>query len=89
MSDNWICLIPEDPRLVPPRGRQQRAKQRLAQMAPVAGRVDAKEWDSVQFVDCGGNFERVVCPACRSDISQEWWGDRMSEDFNEGHRLAR
>jgi len=45
-------------------------------------------YESVQFFDCGGNFERVVCPACGSEIQNQWWQDRMKEDFAGGFKLA-
>src|SRR5205814_714796 len=65
MSDNWIALIPEDPRFVPERARQTRARDRLSEIAPGADEITIKASNKIRFFDCGGNFEQVLCPACR------------------------
>src|SRR5215475_6936452 len=88
MSDNWIALIPEDPRFVPDAASQQRARARFAEIAPDADKVSVKVSEKVEFFDCGANFERVYCPACGSEIPFAWWGDRMDEDYCEGFKLA-
>lgn len=88
MSDNWIELIPEDPYFVPDRAKQDRARERFAEIAPNSDEIEVKISETVQFFDCGGNFERVCCPACRSEISIEWWQGRMDEDFGDGFKLA-
>jgi hypothetical protein len=31
---------------------------------------------TIQFIDPGGNFERVLCPTCASDIT-DWWTTAM------------
>lgn len=88
MSDNWIALIPEDPRFVPDAAKQRRARDRFAKIAPEADEIETKVSEKVQFFDCGGNFERVLCPSCGSEISVEWWQDRMDEDRDDGFKLA-
>ena len=47
--------------------------------------VTAKRSDEVQFFDPGGNFERVLCPHCRADVTKNWtlamdgaWSNRFS-----------
>jgi hypothetical protein len=87
MSDNWIRLIPEDPRFVPDPAKRARARDRFAEIAPDAQEIEIKVSDRVEFFDCGGNFERVLCPACRAEITDPWWRDRMDEDYREGFRL--
>src|SRR5665213_1889871 len=89
MSDNWIALIPENPALVPEATKQARARDRFAQIAPEADEIKVKVSESVAFFDCGGNFERILCPACHTEISVEWWQDRMDDDFGDGFRLAK
>lgn len=88
MSDNWIRLIPENPRLVPETGRQIRAKERFAELAPNADEIEIKVSESIEFFDCGGNFERARCPSCGEEIPNDWWQDRMGEDYENGFRLA-
>lgn len=59
--------------------------------------LDASETDDVkseqnagvQFHDCGSNFERVSCAHCLAEISLEWWGETMDDDYGvEGFALA-
>ena len=88
MSDNWIALIPEDPRFVPERTRQSRARDRFSEILPAADEVAIKVSDQVEFFDCGANFEQVLCPSCRSVIPISWWQDRMDEDYDHGFKLA-
>jgi len=88
MSDNWIALIPEDPRLIPDQAKRERALHRFAEIAPDADEIEIKVSETVQFFDCGANFERVLCPACRSEIPAAWWQDRMNEDYGDGFKLA-
>lgn len=87
MSDDWIILIPEDPRFVPDGSRQFRAKLRLVELAPEAHEITAEESDTVRFLDCGGNFERILCPSCGSEVPIEWWQERMGDDFADGFLL--
>jgi hypothetical protein len=51
---------------------------------PQADSVDARTTETVEFIDQGGNFERVVCPACSAEIPIGWWQDAMDEAY-EGH----
>jgi hypothetical protein len=88
MSDNWIALIPEDPRFVPDGARQRRARDRFAQIAPDADEIEIKVSDKVEFFDCGVNFEHVRCPSCGSELPPAWWQDRMNEDYGDGFMLA-
>ena len=88
MSDNWIALIPEDPRCVPDAAKQRRARDRFAEIAPESDEIEIKVSEKIEFFDCGANFERVLCPSCGSEIPVEWWQDRMDEDSDEGFKLA-
>jgi hypothetical protein len=88
MSDNWIALIPENPRFVPDADKQRRARDRFAEIAPEADEIEIKVSENVNFFDCGGNFERICCPSCSEEIPIEWWQDRMDEDHGDGFKLA-
>jgi hypothetical protein len=87
MSDNWIALIPEDPRFVPDAANQGRARERFAEIAPGAD-IEIKVSETVEFFDCGQNFERIRCPSCASEVPVAWWQDRMDEDHDDGFKLA-
>jgi hypothetical protein len=89
MSDNWITLIPEDPRFVPEEERRVRARDRFAEIASEADEINIKVSEKVLFYDCGQNFERVCCPACGCEIQATWWQDRMDEDNADGFKLAK
>ncbi len=88
MSDNWITLISEDPRFIPDRLKQARARDRLAEIAPEAEEIAIKVCERIEFFDCGSNFGRILCPSCRAEIPLAWWQDRMSEDYGDGFKLA-
>lgn len=87
MSDDWIRLVPDDPHFVPERNRQGRANARFAEIAPGA-EISLEVSNSVMFFDCGGNFEKILCPSCGAGIPVVWWQARMEEDFDDGFRLA-
>jgi hypothetical protein len=89
MSDHWITLIPEDPLFIPDAANGTRARDRLAEIAPDAEEIEVKVCEEVEFFDCGENFERIRCPACRSEIPVEWWQARMDDDYNDGFKLAK
>jgi hypothetical protein len=69
MSDDWIALIPEDPQYIPDAGKQARAHDRLAEIAPDSSEIVIKVSEKVEFFDCGANLERILCPSCGSEIA--------------------
>src|SRR5947207_2367325 len=89
MSDNWIVLIPEDPYFIPDAEKRSRARDRFAEIAPDADEIEIKVCEKVQFFDCGENFERILCPRCRSVIPVAWWQERMDKDYSNGFLLAK
>ena len=88
MSDNFITLIPEDPRFVPEAARQHLAREWFAEFAPAADEIEIKTSERVEFFHCGGYLQSIRCPSCRAAIAIEWWQDRMDEDYGEGFKLA-
>lgn len=30
------------------------------------------------FVDCGSNLETIFCPKCETELSFDWWGNKMN-----------
>lgn len=88
MSDNWIVLIPTNPRTVPEAARQSRARNRFSEIAPDAEEIRLTVSGGVEFFDCGDNFKRVGCPVCSAEVSINWWQQRMDEDYDNGFKLA-
>lgn len=89
MSDNWIVLIPEDPRHVPAKERQQRAISHFRKIAPAADEFEAISLVDVRFFDCGANFERIVCPSCHNDLPTSWWDLQMEDEGNRNFPLDK
>lgn len=48
-------------------------------MFPNAQQTSIETLEEVTFVDQGGNFESVRCPACGAPLDIEWWQERMGE----------
>jgi hypothetical protein len=89
VSDHTISLIPEDPEFIPSRNAQERARDRMGEIAPQAEAIEIRVCPTIEFFDCGENFEQVLCPSCGSAIPNKWWQDRMNEYDEDGFRLAR
>jgi len=88
MSDNWIILIPEDARKIPDLENQRQAVSRFRELAPTADKVEVKISEPIRFVDCGENFEKILCPNCGAGLEIVWWQERMDEDYDgSGFRL--
>jgi hypothetical protein len=88
MSDNWLVLIPDNPRFMPETANQSRALDRFAELARDASEIELVVSDTIEFFDCGTNFECIRCPSCKSGIALAWWQDRMNEDYGNGFKLA-
>jgi hypothetical protein len=87
VSENWIRLISVDPQYIPDLFQQKRAIKELAIIAPEAD-ITVQLYDTIQLFDCGGNFERVLCPSCKTEVSVDWWAERLNEDYENGFKLA-
>jgi hypothetical protein len=70
VSDTYLRIIPDDPNFVPSTGGERRVVDLLAALVP-GSKVVAKR-SGVQFFDPGENFERVLCPNCRADLTSLW-----------------
>jgi hypothetical protein len=90
MSDHFVRIIPADPRFVPTRQGQEAAADLLRAVAPLAADVSSETDAQVEFRDCGGNFERVLCPACGAEIEVDIWQEWMDGDYSPktGFRLG-
>ena len=71
MSDTYLRIIPDDPKLVPST-RCERSAAELLKSLMAECEIVAKCSDEVQFIDAGENSERVLCSNCRADLTSLW-----------------
>ncbi|MDE6566603.1 MAG: hypothetical protein K2K70_02580, partial [Lachnospiraceae bacterium] len=49
--------------------------------------IETEVFETIQFVDCGGELEKIKCPDCGEEISFDWWGEVMNtaaeKDFSD------
>lgn len=81
MSDHFLVVIPADPKAeLPPTAEDIRAA-----LAEIAGTTESrvKHYGRIQFIDCGENFERILCSACEAEASVDWWGHQMDHCWDD------
>ena len=87
MSEHFLVVIPADPKVELP----ATAGALRDALARIAGTDEArvKDYGKVQFIDCGENFERILCPACDVEQSTAWWRHQMTHcwDADKGFDL--
>ena len=83
MSDHYLRIVPADPRFVPTQECEDLATSRLREVLPGVA-VRARRFGEIQFVDQGGNFERVLCPHCHATIAMEAWHTWMDRSYSSG-----
>jgi hypothetical protein len=79
MSVNVLKLIPNDPEFIPSAEAQQRAKDLLASLLPLATEISVEITADVNFIDQGQNFERAFCPQCGTIVDLSWWQSAMDK----------
>jgi hypothetical protein len=81
MSDTYLCLIPEDPEYIPVAEAQRRGLAALRALVHQSSHVEARLFEQVTFVDQGENFEKVECPGCDADVTDQWaeWMNKAFE----------
>jgi hypothetical protein len=77
MSDHLLRWIPLDPSFVPSGEAAERAAQWLRARAPQAAEVSAEVSPKIQFVDCGSNFQGILCHVCKDEVPLDWWHEAM------------
>jgi hypothetical protein len=78
MSDDFLRLIPADPKFIPSAGAQGAVLQLLRSWLPAAEDITSELREETQFVDPGANLERVECTFCGCNLF-DWWQDAMDE----------
>ncbi len=66
---------------IPPTDTHGRAAELLRVWLPDVEDVSVETSDTVEFVDPGGNWEGVACPACGADFDTPEWGEAMSRGY--------
>jgi len=81
MSAHFLVVIPKDPTASLP----ERADALRDTLAVIAGSNEAriKDFRRLQFIDCGENFERILCPACNTELATDWWGKQMDHCWDD------
>ena len=88
MSDNWLIAIPSDPAFIPEPERQSRAHDWFNTNYPEADEIEIEVTESIQFISCGGNFERICCPACQAEVETAWWQVQMDNDYDDNRGFS-
>lgn len=79
MSLDMLRVIPIDPHYIPTRDVESRLRELVENMLPDAGEIEIDFYNKMRFIDQGENFERVICPECRSKLElhdekiSDWW----------------
>lgn len=81
MTDHFLILIPTDPYFTPTLEQAQIANDYLVSLLPEAEIVIWNASETVEFVDCGDNFARILCPACGSEIAIPDWQQMMDAAY--------
>ena len=82
MSDNLLRLVPKDPDILPSPDARRKAQELFTFFVPDADAVRAIVTEDVQFIDCGSNLERVLCPICQADLlPDDEWGTLMDAAY--------
>ena len=82
MSLHKIALIPENPHDTIEPDRLNLACAYLTELDPSNPVAEILAESVFKFCDCGQNFERIRCPSCGEEVSIEWWGERIDEDYD-------
>ena len=77
MSYYLFKLIPKDPQYIPNINLQKEVKGFL-QLIYDDYKILIRITDNVEFIDCGENFEDIICPKCNHSLDMGWWGQTMS-----------
>jgi hypothetical protein len=79
MSDCFLQLIPTQPDYVPDNKAQNMAKQTLESLFSQNYDIKVRVADEFTFVDAGSNFEKIACPLCGKEITDDWWSTAMDK----------
>src|SRR3989442_778952 len=89
VSTNYLVLVPTDPDAHPATDTHGRAAELLRVGLPDAEDGSCETRDTVEFVDPGGNWEGVDCPACGADARHARVGRGHEPRLSRRLRLCR
>ncbi|MCI0556433.1 MAG: hypothetical protein L0287_36285 [Anaerolineae bacterium] len=84
MSDNILKLIPSSSTFIPEDHFIEEALTFLRQHVKSAKNISSTKSDMPRFIDQGANFEKIICPNCRSLIDVTWWQNAMDQAYKTG-----
>jgi hypothetical protein len=79
VSENLLRIVPTVPAWTPVEASAAAAAAALREMCPFAADLLIRRYADVTFIDQGGNFERLRCPACAAELETAWWQERMED----------
>lgn len=84
MSVNILKLIPSSPTYVPSEDAIDKAYTMLIESLTSIQNIKVTVSENTRFIDPGVNWERVVCPNCRTVIKPSWWEQAMDKAYESG-----
>lgn len=70
-------------RLLPTEVKATAATGVVRALCPEADELTTCRYDEVTFIDQGGNFESVCCPACKTVLdTRAWWQQQMEAAYS-------
>jgi len=74
-------IIPTNPDYTVSKEKLNEIEKYLKENFPDKG-INVEQYETIQFVDCGENFERVICEHCHAAIDIELWQEWMSKSYD-------
>lgn len=81
VSDNSLRIVPAAPGWLPTEANVDAAAGVLRQLCPGAAELTVHQYADVTFIDQGGNFESLRCPACAAVLETDWWQQEMERAY--------
>jgi hypothetical protein len=82
MSDNYIIIIPKNYDFIPNSLLEALLINEINKIVKTRDSLDIIRTEGIRFIDCGSNFEKIVCPNCGKELEIEFWQEKMDEYFN-------
>lgn len=86
MSDYIVKIVPRDPICKVAEQRLMEAKHFIESKLSCDS-VTIEFYEFPQFIDCGGNLERILCPLCGAVLDMNWWSNAVSRAYENHFRV--
>lgn len=80
-----LKIIPRNPDYTVSQGQLLEIEKYLTKNFP-AKDIRVKQYDTIQFIDCGENFERVICGNCWDTVDIDLWQNWMTKSYETGFK---